>query len=175
MKRRFSKVRLYTGGRVLHIVKCKPATKEKKKYDYFVDKYVKYSEIKKILFVFFYRKQKNKEKKFEMRWALPEDFMELSVMPRMLLDHFPENLEEALEVLIKQQEELPVMLWFRNGASSFNFYRYSHDAIFRDRTRYFFIRKYLYIKSFYNLTEILEVLLAMTVTCHFYRSNAIEL
>lgn len=45
-----------------------------------------------------------------MRWALPEDFMELSVMPRMLLDHFPENLEEALEILIKQQEELPTIL-----------------------------------------------------------------
>lgn len=56
------------------------------------------------------RKKKNKEKKFKMRWANAEDFMELSVMPRMLLDHLPENLEEALEILIKQQEELPVML-----------------------------------------------------------------
>lgn len=40
-----------------------------------------------------------------MRWASPEDFMELSVMPRMLLDHLPENLEEALAFLVKQQEE----------------------------------------------------------------------
>ncbi|KAJ8680287.1 hypothetical protein QAD02_016074 [Eretmocerus hayati] len=85
-RRRFSKVRLFTAGRILHIARCKPTTKEKK------------------------RKKKNREKKFEMRWANAEDFMELSVMPRMLLDHLPENLEEALEILIKQQEELPVML-----------------------------------------------------------------
>ncbi|KAG8036007.1 hypothetical protein G9C98_004586 [Cotesia typhae] len=48
--------------------------------------------------------------KYEMRWAEPEDFMELSVMPRMLLDHLPENLELALSTLIKQQEDLPVYL-----------------------------------------------------------------
>lgn len=45
-----------------------------------------------------------------MRWAHAEDFMELSVMPRMLLDHLPENLEAALAALLKQQEDLPVYL-----------------------------------------------------------------
>ncbi|XP_014208367.1 sn1-specific diacylglycerol lipase beta-like [Copidosoma floridanum] len=83
-RRRYSKVRLYTAGRILHIAKCKPASKEKKK-------------------------KKNKEKQFEMRWALPEEFMELSVMPRMLLDHLPENLEEALAILLKQQEESTIL------------------------------------------------------------------
>lgn len=45
-----------------------------------------------------------------MRWAQAEDFMELSVMPRMLLDHLPENLEIALGTLLKQQQDLPVYL-----------------------------------------------------------------
>ncbi|XP_058804009.1 diacylglycerol lipase-beta-like [Phymastichus coffea] len=80
-RRRYSKVRLFTAGKILHIARCKPASKEKKK------------------------KQKNKEKRFEMRWASPEEFMELSVMPRMLLDHLPENLEESLAILVKQQDE----------------------------------------------------------------------
>ena len=43
-----------------------------------------------------------------MRWAQPEDFMEMSVMPRMLLDHLPENLERSLATLIRQQDELPL-------------------------------------------------------------------
>ncbi|OXU20644.1 hypothetical protein TSAR_014395 [Trichomalopsis sarcophagae] len=88
-RRRYSKVRLYTAGRILHIARCKPASKEKKRFD---------------------NRKKNKDKKFEMRWAHPEDFMELSVMPRMLLDHLPENLEEALAILVKQQDELPFVL-----------------------------------------------------------------
>uniref|UniRef100_A0A6V7J2K3 Uncharacterized protein n=1 Tax=Bracon brevicornis TaxID=1563983 RepID=A0A6V7J2K3_9HYME len=79
-RRRFSQVRLYNAGRILHIYKCKPEDK------------------------------KSKEKRFEMRWAQPEDFMELSVMPRMLLDHFPENVFEALAGLVKQQEDLPIYL-----------------------------------------------------------------
>ena len=45
-----------------------------------------------------------------MRWAQPEDFMELTVMPRMLLDHLPENVERALATLIRQQDELPLYL-----------------------------------------------------------------
>lgn len=45
-----------------------------------------------------------------MRWAQAEDFMELSVLPRMLLDHLPENLELALAALIRQQEEIPVYI-----------------------------------------------------------------
>lgn len=45
-----------------------------------------------------------------MRWAQAEDFMEMSVMPRMLLDHLPENLERALSTLIKQQDESPLYI-----------------------------------------------------------------
>jgi sn1-specific diacylglycerol lipase len=45
-----------------------------------------------------------------MRWAHPEEFMELSVMPRMLLDHLPENVEEALATLVKQQQDQPFVL-----------------------------------------------------------------
>lgn len=42
-----------------------------------------------------------------MRWAEPEEFMELIVVPRMLLDHLPENIEKALATLLEQQRELP--------------------------------------------------------------------
>lgn len=45
-----------------------------------------------------------------MRWAEAEDFMEMVVMPRMLLDHLPENLERALATLIEQQKEFPLYL-----------------------------------------------------------------
>lgn len=48
------------------------------------------------------------EKKYEMRWAQPEEFTKLMVMPRMLLDHLPENLEKALATLIEQQKDLPI-------------------------------------------------------------------
>ncbi|XP_034942156.1 sn1-specific diacylglycerol lipase beta-like isoform X2 [Chelonus insularis] len=84
-RRRYSKVRLYNAGRILHIVRCKPQDNNSKK-------------------------QKKKDRRYEMRWAQPEEFMELSVMPRMLLDHLPENLEAALAMLLKQQEDFPVYL-----------------------------------------------------------------
>ncbi|KOX67397.1 Sn1-specific diacylglycerol lipase alpha [Melipona quadrifasciata] len=53
------------------------------------------------------KKQNKEEKKFEMRWAQPEEFTELLVMPRMLLDHLPENIDEAITTLLEQQKELP--------------------------------------------------------------------
>ena len=59
-------------------------------------------------YIFSYSKKRNKEKqKFEMRWAQPEEFSELLVMPRMLLDHLPENIDEAITTLLEQQKELP--------------------------------------------------------------------
>lgn len=39
-----------------------------------------------------------------MRWATPEDFMELRVMPRMLLDHFPDNILKVLTTVLEQQK-----------------------------------------------------------------------
>ncbi|CAK9804113.1 Diacylglycerol lipase-beta [Anthophora quadrimaculata] len=83
-KRRYSKVKLYAGGKILHIIKCKPERSEGKS-----------------------KKQKVKEKKYEMRWAQPEEFTDLVVVPRMLLDHLPENIEEALSTLLEQQNKLP--------------------------------------------------------------------
>ncbi|XP_033330758.1 diacylglycerol lipase-beta [Megalopta genalis] len=85
-RRRFSKVRLYVGGKILHVTKIKPEAKE--------------SEGKS-------KKEISKEKKYEMRWAQPEEFRELIVMPRMLLDHLPESIEQAMKTLIKQQNDLP--------------------------------------------------------------------
>lgn len=42
-----------------------------------------------------------------MRWAQAEEFTKLSVMPRMLLDHLPENIELALATLLEQQNDIP--------------------------------------------------------------------
>lgn len=52
------------------------------------------------------KKLKIKEKIFEMRWAQPEEFTELIVMPRMLLDHLPENVGKVLNRLAEQQKNL---------------------------------------------------------------------
>lgn len=38
-----------------------------------------------------------------MRWVLPEDFTELRVMPRMLLDHLPENIYKTLDTVLNEQ------------------------------------------------------------------------
>lgn len=37
---------------------------------------------------------------FEMRWATPEDFSDMKVMPRMLLDHFPQNIMKVLKNIL---------------------------------------------------------------------------
>ncbi|KAK0072014.1 hypothetical protein PV325_012024, partial [Microctonus aethiopoides] len=85
-RRRYSMVRLYNAGRILHIARCKNYTDDNG------------------------NKPSKKDRQYEMRWAQPEDFMELSVMPRMLLDHLPENLEKAMASLLEQQKDLPVYL-----------------------------------------------------------------
>lgn len=41
---------------------------------------------------------------YEMRWATAEDFSELKVMPRMLLDHFPDNIYKTLTTVLEQQK-----------------------------------------------------------------------
>lgn len=40
-----------------------------------------------------------------MRWATAEDFMELKVMPRMLLDHLPENVYKTLDTVLREQRD----------------------------------------------------------------------
>ncbi|XP_043487302.1 diacylglycerol lipase-beta-like [Polistes fuscatus] len=85
-QRRFSKMRLYNAGLILHLSRCKHIETDTKS------------------------KKNKKEKKYEMRWAQPEEFTKLIVMPRMLLDHLPENLEKALATLIEQQKDLPIYL-----------------------------------------------------------------
>ena len=41
---------------------------------------------------------------FEMRWATPEDFNEMRIMPRMLLDHLPENVLKTIDAVLDCQE-----------------------------------------------------------------------
>ncbi|EAT48404.1 AAEL000558-PA [Aedes aegypti] len=77
-KRRFAKTRLYTGGRILHIVRRKKTELEKK--------------------------TNTGGPTFEMRWATAEDFTELKVMPRMLLDHLPDNVFRTLTKILEEQK-----------------------------------------------------------------------
>lgn len=41
-----------------------------------------------------------------MRWAVAEEFMQLAVMPRMILDHLPENVDKVLDTILREQQEL---------------------------------------------------------------------
>lgn len=75
--RRFSGTRLYTAGRILHIAHRKKTKAQ--------------------------RKAGTGGPTFEMRWATAEDFMELKVMPRMLLDHLPENVYKTLDIILREQ------------------------------------------------------------------------
>ncbi|XP_071573834.1 diacylglycerol lipase-beta-like isoform X1 [Temnothorax nylanderi] len=83
-KRRYSRMKLFNAGRILHIARCKLEKTEGKS-----------------------KKQLAKERKYEMRWAQAEEFTKLTVMPRMLLDHLPENIERALATLLEQQNDVP--------------------------------------------------------------------
>lgn len=58
-----------------------------------------------ILYTYFFRKSgtNSNEYNYEMRWATPEDFKELRVMPRMLLDHLPENVLKTLDNVLNEQ------------------------------------------------------------------------
>ncbi|XP_050533463.1 diacylglycerol lipase-beta [Daktulosphaira vitifoliae] len=82
--RRYSKIRLYTPGHILHITK-KKKSKEQKRAD------------KK-------SGTNSNEYNYEMRWASPEDFKELRVMPRMFLDHLPENVLKTIDCVLKEQK-----------------------------------------------------------------------
>lgn len=77
-ERRFSKTRLYTGGRILHIVRRKKTELEKK--------------------------SNTGGPTYEMRWATAEDFTELKVMPRMLLDHLPDNIFKTISTVLEEQK-----------------------------------------------------------------------
>ncbi|XP_055703840.1 diacylglycerol lipase-beta-like isoform X2 [Phlebotomus papatasi] len=76
--RRFAKTRLYTGGRILHIVRRKRTELEKK--------------------------SNSGGPTFEMRWATPEDFTELQIMPRMFLDHFPDYIFRTMTKILEEQK-----------------------------------------------------------------------
>lgn len=109
-------VRLYNAGRILHIARCKNYTDDNGfvlifvLINYFHRIFLQEKYLYKIIFFTNSNKPSKKDRQYEMRWAQPEDFMELSVMPRMLLDHLPENLEKAMASLLEQQKDLPVYL-----------------------------------------------------------------
>jgi sn1-specific diacylglycerol lipase len=41
---------------------------------------------------------------YEMRWCQPEEFQEFKVMPRMLLDHLPDNVFRTLTTILEEQK-----------------------------------------------------------------------
>ncbi|XP_031847279.1 diacylglycerol lipase-beta [Nomia melanderi] len=84
--RKYVSQRLYPGGKILHLRKIKPETKQ--------------SEEKR-------KKESRKERKYEMRWAEADEFQDILVMPRMLWDHLPNTIEHALKVLVEEQNDLP--------------------------------------------------------------------
>lgn len=75
--RRFSRTRLFTAGRILHVTHRK-----KSKAD---------------------RKAGRGGPTYEMRWAQAEDFTELKIEPRMLLDHLPENVYKTIDTVLNEQ------------------------------------------------------------------------
>lgn len=75
--RRFSRARLFPAGRILHITRRKKTKQE--------------------------RKTGTGGPTYEMRWATAEEFMEIKVEPRMLLDHLPENVEKVLDTVLSEQ------------------------------------------------------------------------
>ncbi|XP_066995653.2 diacylglycerol lipase-beta isoform X2 [Anabrus simplex] len=88
-RRRFCSTHLYTPGRILHITRRKKTKAE--------------------------RKAGTGGPSYEMRWAVAEEFTEFRVMPRMLLDHLPENVYDALETMLQEQqtiqrEHLPISI-----------------------------------------------------------------
>lgn len=56
------------------------------------------------------RKKKTKQEKkdqlkltYEMKWAQSEDFCEMKIMPRMFLDHFPQNIFETVTSILNDR------------------------------------------------------------------------
>ncbi|KAJ9594887.1 hypothetical protein L9F63_013812, partial [Diploptera punctata] len=77
--RRFSRTRLFTPGRILHITRRKKSSIEKK--------------------------SSNGGSRYAMRWAIAEEFKQIEVMPRMLLDHLPENVSMVLDTILQEQRD----------------------------------------------------------------------
>lgn len=40
-----------------------------------------------------------------MRWATADEFTEFRIMPRMLLDHLPDNILKTLSTVIEENKE----------------------------------------------------------------------
>lgn len=90
-------MRLYTAGRILHICRRKKTELEK-----YVGKTTIWLSLSQHGILF--RKSQTGGPTFEMRWASPEDFTELQVMPRMFLDHFPDNIFRTLTRILEEQK-----------------------------------------------------------------------
>jgi hypothetical protein len=48
---------------------------------------------------------RTRRRQYEVRWANKEHFTQLRVMPRMILDHLPENILAALDAVLEQCNE----------------------------------------------------------------------
>lgn len=63
-----------------------------------------FNRIFNIFIIKFFRKSKTGGPVYEMRWATAEDFTELKVMPKMFLDHLPDNVFKALTTIMEDQK-----------------------------------------------------------------------
>lgn len=81
----------------MHIVARKKTKAEKYAFNHY--------KIIFLHFFYYFRKAGTGGPTFEMRWATAEDFMELKVMPRMILDHLPENVYKTLDTVLREQRD----------------------------------------------------------------------
>jgi sn1-specific diacylglycerol lipase len=51
-----------------------------------------------------HRKTKTGGHTYEMRWCQPEEFQTFHVMPRMVLDHLPDNVFKTLTTILEEQK-----------------------------------------------------------------------
>ncbi|KAK7794443.1 hypothetical protein R5R35_003811 [Gryllus longicercus] len=79
-QRRFSRTHLYIPGKILHITRRKKTKQE--------------------------RKTNTGGPTYEMRWAVAEEFTEFRIMPRMILDHLPDNIYKAFETVLDEQKQI---------------------------------------------------------------------
>ncbi|XP_054256907.1 diacylglycerol lipase-beta-like isoform X2 [Macrosteles quadrilineatus] len=93
--RKCSNVSLYPAGNILHIVHRKKNKEEKSSLSRWI--------CCRCLFCCC-KKKRPEDKTYEMRWVSPDFFDEMRVMPRMLLDHLPENVYKVLETIQDEQE-----------------------------------------------------------------------
>jgi len=93
-ERRFSEQRLFSPGKILHITRCKSSGTN-----------LKMNRNSDLTHWVAGPSGSDRRRHHELRWAGKDHFTQLRVMPRMILDHLPENILAALDSLLEENEE----------------------------------------------------------------------